>query len=414
MNIATLSLIALFGAIVVSCFSTLNIGVLSIVLAWIVGDYFGGMKIEQIAAGFPSSLFLTLAGVTLLFTQAQVNGTLERVAHHAVRLCRGNAGMIPVMFFLVAFGLASMGPGNIAGIALLAPLAMATADRAKIPPFLMAIMASNGANAGALSPVAPTGVIASGLMQKIGLPGHAVETWLYNAAAHALVAFAGYFLFGGGKLFRLRYDHAADGSSANGPFETRHRITLAVIAALILSVMFLNVNVGMGALLGAMILPVAGAADHVHAIRKMPWNVIVMVTGVTVLISIMEKTQGIQLFSDLLAHLATPRSATAVVAFVVGLISVYASTSGVILPMFLPMVPSLVARIGGGVTALALAQSINVGGHLVDVSPLSTIGALCIASAITSGDSRKLFHQMLGWGLSMSVAGAGICWLFFA
>ena len=62
-----------------------------------------------------------------------------------------------------------MGPGNIAGIALLAPLAMAAADRANIPPFLMAIMAGNGANAGALSPFAPTGVIASGLMTKIGL-----------------------------------------------------------------------------------------------------------------------------------------------------------------------------------------------------------------------------------------------------
>jgi len=103
----------------------------------------------------------------------------------------------------------------------------------------------------------------------------------------------------------------------------------------------------MGAFAGAMILPILGAADHVEAIKRMPWNVIVMVTGVTVLVSIMEKTQGIQLFSDMLARLATPHSATAVVAFVVGLISVYASTSGVILPTFLPMVPSLVQRIGG-------------------------------------------------------------------
>jgi di/tricarboxylate transporter len=141
--------------------------------------------------------------------------------------------------------------------------------------------------------------------------------------------------------------------------------------------------------------------------------VIVLVTGVTVLISIMEKTQGIQLFSDLLARLATPRSATAVVAFVVGLISVYASTSGVILPTFLPMVPALVSRIGGGVSAFAIAETINVGGHLVDVSPLSTVGALCIASAIATKDSRTLFNQMLAWGLSMSVVGAGVCYLFF-
>ena len=205
MNLATLSLAALFFAIVISCFTRLNIGVLSIVLAWIVGVYFGGMKIEQVCAGFPVQLFLTLAGVTLLFTQAQINGTLDRVAHRAVRLCRGNVGVIPIMFFLVGLGLASMGPGNIASIALLAPLAMATAHRAKIPPFLMAIMAGNGANAGALSPFAPTGVIASGLMVKIGLGGYEWPTYWYNVAGHALVGFGGYFVFGGWKLFRLRY-----------------------------------------------------------------------------------------------------------------------------------------------------------------------------------------------------------------
>ena len=99
------------------------------------------------------------------------------------------------------------------------------------------------------------------------------------------------------------------------------------------------------------------------------------------------------------------------IGFVVGLISVYASTSGVILPTFLPMVPILVTRIGA-VSPLALAYTVNVGGHLVDVSPLSTIGALCIASAPVD-DSKRLFNQMLAWGLSMSVVGAAICYLFF-
>jgi len=415
MNIAELSLAGLFIAIIVSCFTRLNIGVLSIALAWIIGVYFGGMKLETVMAGFPVSLFLTLAGVTLLFTQAQVNGTLDHVAHRAVRVCRGNVGFIPIMFFFVGLGLATMGPGNIASIALLAPLAMATAHRAKIPPFLMAIMAGNGTNGGALSPFAPTGVIATGLMQKIGLGGHEWQTYGYNAAAHAIVAFAGYFLFGGWKLFRLRYEFEPQpGDARHEHLSRKHYTTLAVIFALILSVIFLKINVGMGALVGAMILPVFGAADHVEAIKRMPWNVIVMVTGVTVLVSIMEKTQGLQLFSDMLARLATPHSATAVVAFVVGLISVYASTSGVILPTFLPMVPSLVARIGGGVQAFAIASSINVGGHLVDVSPLSTTGALCIASAVASTDSRRLFNQMLAWGLSMAVVGAAICYTFFA
>ena len=80
--------------------------------------------------------------MTLLFTLAQCNGTLEQVTRRAVSVCRGNRGAIPIMFFLTAAGLSSIGPGNIATAALVVPLAMATAARTGIPLFLMAIMAA--------------------------------------------------------------------------------------------------------------------------------------------------------------------------------------------------------------------------------------------------------------------------------
>ena len=158
MNLAWLSLGALVIAMIVSCFSTLNVGVLALALAWIVGVYLGSMSLNDVLSGFPVQLFLTLAGVTLMFTHAQLNGTLDRVAHAAVRVCRGNAGLIPVMFFVLGSIIASLGPGNVATAAMLAPMAMAVATRAAIPPFLMAIMVGNGAQSGALSPVAPTGI----------------------------------------------------------------------------------------------------------------------------------------------------------------------------------------------------------------------------------------------------------------
>src|ERR1041384_6775099 len=183
MNIAYVSLAALVLAILVSCFTELNVGILALALAWVVGVYLGGISLNEVIAGFPVSLFLTLAGVTLLFSQAQLNGTLDRIAHRAVRICRGNSGVIPVMFFVLAAALASMGPGNVSTAALLAPMAMAVAGRAAIPAFLMIIMVGNGAQAGALSPFAPTGVIVNGLMAKIGLAGHEWFTYWTNLAA---------------------------------------------------------------------------------------------------------------------------------------------------------------------------------------------------------------------------------------
>ena len=417
MNLAVISVSALALAVLISCFSRLNVGVLSVAMAWIVGVYLGGLPVNTVMAGFPSQLFLTLAGVTLLFAMAQSNGTLSQLTHHAVRVCRGNAGTIPIMFFVLGALLSSMGPGNIATAALLAPIAMATASRAGIPLFLMAIMVGNGANSGALSPIAPTGIIVNGLMARNGLPGFALQSYSYNLLAHAFVAFAGYALFGGLKLFGagpLTAGRASpsdvDGDVQNGPFERRHWITIAVIAALIVSVIAANVHVGMGAFLGAVILVLTGSADDGEAVKRMPWRVIVMVCGVTVLIALLEKAQGIDLLGSVVAKFSTAGSVTTVVAFLTGAVSVYSSTSGVVLPAFLPMVPTLAQQVGGN--AVAIAMSMNVGGHLVDVSPLSTIGALCLAA--TSGEeSRRLFNQLLAWGLSMTVVGAVLCFLMF-
>src|SRR5215510_5715038 len=99
MNLAIISLIALLVAIVISCTTKINVGFIALVCAWIIGVYLGGMDVRAIRSGFPTDLFLTLTGVTLLFSQAQVNGTLERLTQRGVNLCRGNAGLMPIMFF---------------------------------------------------------------------------------------------------------------------------------------------------------------------------------------------------------------------------------------------------------------------------------------------------------------------------
>jgi di/tricarboxylate transporter len=154
-----------------------------------------------------------------------------------------------------------------------------------------------------------------------------------------------------------------------------------------------------------------GSADDGEAVKRMPWRVIVMVCGVTVLIALVEKAQGLNLLVGLVARISSPETVTAVVSFLTGIVSVYSSTSGVVLPAFLPLVPGLAAELPGA-SAAGIAMSMNIGGHLVDVSPLSTIGALCMAGA-AADESRALFNKLLAWGLSMTVVGAILCYLLF-
>ena len=55
MSAALASLIALLVAIVLSIVSRINIGLVAIGLAWLIGVYLAGMKPEAIAKGFPVS-----------------------------------------------------------------------------------------------------------------------------------------------------------------------------------------------------------------------------------------------------------------------------------------------------------------------------------------------------------------------
>jgi di/tricarboxylate transporter len=168
----------------------------------------------------------------------------------------------------------------------------------------------------------------------------------------------------------------------------------------------------MAALIIATMLVLLRTVNEQQAIQRMPWGVILMVTGVTVLISLLQETKGMELFASGIANISTSATVVPIVAFGTGIISVYSSTSGVVLPAFLPLAPALAERIGG-LEPLQIAWTMNVGASLVDLSSLSTVGALFMAGAPAGSDTRKLFNGLLAWGLSMSLAGAVICWILF-
>ena len=177
----------------------------------------------------------------------------------------------------------------------------------------------------------------------------------------------------------------------------------------VVGVLGFKLNLGLSAFAAVILLIALRAAEERKTIARVPWTIVLMVCGVSVLVAVLEQTGGMDLFTSLLAKLASPASINGVIAFITGAISTWSSTSGVVLPAFLPTVPKLVAQVGGG-DPLAVALSINVGSSLVDVSPLSTLGALCVAAA-AEGDAGKLFRQLLAFGLSMIVVGAALCQL---
>jgi di/tricarboxylate transporter len=400
---AAATLLALIAAIVLSIVSRMNVGLVAIALAFLISLFAPGVEAEAVVRGFPASLFLTLTGVTLLFAGAEANGTLGALARRAVRRVGHDPLLLPVLFFLIAGVVASIGPGSVSTVALMAPLATAMGAQAGTPPFLTALMLANGANAGNLSPLSAVGIIANDRMGLAGVGGHEAKVWFANFAAHSIVSLAVWLWFA-----RRRSGPAAAAPAivpAEPALTPTQWLTLAVLAGWIVGVIGLQLHVGLSAFGAAVLLVLLRAVDERKALTLVPWPILMMVSGVSVLIGLLEATGGMDLFTSLLARLASPDTVNGVIAFVTGTISIWSSTSGVVLPAFLPTVTDLVSKVGGG-DPLAVALSINVGSSLVDVSPLSTLGALCVAAVADPDTARRLFRQLLIWGLSMAVVGA--------
>jgi Na+/H+ antiporter NhaD/arsenite permease-like protein len=332
----------------------------------------------------------------------------------AIKGVRGNVALLPIALFILAFALSSLGPGAITICALMAAPSMMLASQARIPAFLMAVMVANGTQAGNMSPISVAGVIVKGISEKMHFPDWSMILWLNSLFFFFAIGIGAYLLFGGLKLWKEHRssEKAAILNITIEPFNTSQLLTMGGIAIFIIGVFFFKLDIGLGGFLFGSILVLLKAAEEDKVFKAMPWSAILMVTGVTVLIQLMSKIGGMDLFASIMAKMSTPYTATLVVGFWSAIISAYASTIGVILPAFVPMAPDLLAKIGG-TDLLGLLSSIILSGHITDVSPLSTLGAIFIANATEDQDKKKLFRNLMIWGLAMSPVGAVVCWLMF-
>ena len=104
MDFSVISLIVLVAVVAIGFIKKVNLGFLSMGVAFILGTC-GGMSAKEIANGFSASMFVTLVGVTFLFDMASANGTLELFSKKVVALVGKNradscADVLPVCFHL--------------------------------------------------------------------------------------------------------------------------------------------------------------------------------------------------------------------------------------------------------------------------------------------------------------------------
>ena len=214
--IPILALVAMFAA---ATLLPINMGTLGFVAAFLVGTVAVGMNTDDIIAGFPADLFLTLVGVTYLFAIAQNNGTVDLMVRGAVKMVRGRVAFIPWVMFGITGLLTAMGALGPAAVAIIAPIALGFAHRYKINALLMGMMVIHGAQAGGFSPISIYGVTVNNIVAKAQLLNSPLALFLgslfFNLGIGVLL-----FIFLGGRSLIGRTVHDdidTDGSTATSP-----------------------------------------------------------------------------------------------------------------------------------------------------------------------------------------------------
>ena len=392
---ALLSLLFLLLAIFLGFVRRMNTGLLCIAFALVLGRM-SGVSDAVIMKGFNSSLFIMLLGVTYLFSMAQINGSLDLLAQKVIALAGRRVYLIPIIIYVFSIVLAALGPGSVPTMAIMMVFSMSLAAEMKISPVLLSTLTVLGSCAGGLSPLAATGIIGANLCAEFGLTGIENDFLLNGVFSFTVYAVIVYVWLGGYKL------RAAEdvGEKVIPSFNKKQLLTIAGIVAMVFMVMLLHINVGLVSFAVAAVLSFLRVSEEAKAIRHIPWNTLLLITGVGVLMQLIIDLGGINILSAALVSIMSAKSAAAVMGLTSGIMSWFSSSSGVVMPTLLPTVPHIAQQLGG-VNELELASSITTISHVAAISPLSTGGALALAAYASAANANQkqqqnLFMKMFG------------------
>jgi di/tricarboxylate transporter len=438
-------LVAILGLVVMFVVATalpINMGALAFALAFLVGSVFVGMTANQIIAGFPGDLFVTLVGITYLFAIAQKNGTIDFLVHWAVRAVRGHIAAIPWVMFAVAAVLTAVGAVSPAACAILAPVALQFARQYNISPLMMGLLVIHGAQGGGFSPISIYGGITNQVVQRSGLPGDETALFLASLVFNLLVAIGLFFAFGGLGLLRRRAGMAPaspdpeidDTGAAAQEMQIEgygtspaaqltapapqavapgHRVTPEQIATLVgraalaVGALAFNLNVGLVAMSVAVVLALISPHEQKSAVDKVSWSTVLLVGGVITYVGVLQRSGAIDSVGQGVSGIGAPLLAALLLCYIGGVVSAFASSVAVLgatIPLAVPFLQQ--GQIGsvGMIAALAIASTI------VDVSPFSTNGALVVANAAPE-ERDSVYRQFLIYSILVIVAGPALAWL---
>ena len=400
-------LVSILVVIVLGYFLKINYGFLGIIFAFIGGCMICGFSASKVIGFWPTRLFFQMFSVTFFYAFALNNGTMEALTKKLVYVSRKSAAMIPFLLFLVGGVLAGIGPGSISMFLILVPVIMQVGRQVGMHPILAAVTASCGINAGAWGPLAVNGITIRGLIETSGYSAEQATAfgmveWRNMAVASIVIFVIVYLITKGWKCHAL----SAEKPAAFTKEQTRSVALIAILTALLIIPPALNSMIGgpafkwlatnldatFLAILFGVLSIIFKVGDEKKAIANVPWPVIIMVGGMGMLISVAAEAGAMTYLSEYISGNLSVAAIPYAICIVAGVMSVFSSTMGVVVPTLYPIIFAICTATGA--SPALLFSIVPISAANAGTSPFSLFGGLAMAST-DEKDKDKMFMYLL-------------------
>lgn len=415
MNISLLVILAIVVSIAIGYKTKINTGFFAMAFAYIIGCFCLNLKAADVIKMWPISIFFVIFSVSLFYNFALVNGTLEKLAMYLLYGCRKFPRLLPFVIFFAATFVAGLGAGYFTVLAFFAPLTLLLCEKTGMSKLVGAVSVNYGALAGANFMSSASGIVFRGLMNDAG---YTEASFSYATAIFAATFIIPIIVIGILILFGKKKSNGGAVEVAKPePFNKKQKINLYLIFAMVAIVLiapimhtimpsnatitFINskMDVGLISIIFSIIALLLKLADEKAVINKVPWNTLIMICGVGMLIQVAIKAGTINILAGWVGTNIPVVLIPMALVLIGGCMSFFSSTIGVVCPALFPIIPSIAAATG--LNPMLLFTAIIVGAQATSISPFSSGGSLILGSCTTEEERTEMFPSLLFKGVPL-------------
>ncbi|MBR4579299.1 MAG: hypothetical protein IKQ69_02565 [Oscillospiraceae bacterium] len=405
-------LILLVVSIAIGAAFKKNIGIFAVLSAFLIAGFIEpSIGVSAVFSAWPSKLFVTLLFVMFWFGFAVTNGTLSKMADNVVWAFRGAPWAIPFVLFLLILLLSAGGMATYACFAFMGPIVVEIAKKLKMHRIMVACIVIGGSVIGGMTPISQLGLTHLNTITNVGYTAEEARHILWvmfanNFIGEFLMFLICYFVF---KTYKVKLDPTFEKPS---PLDETQRKTLWVFGSgigiivlfsllytffpkvALIKTLYKGFDITLVALVGIILCNFLKIGEHKKALSIVPLDSLILVCGISVLVSIGTKAGAVDALSAWAGSSINGTVAPYFMVVISAIYSLFAAAVGVVVPTMATLIPGLVAANAAFTPAYLFSLS-NTPAILTGYSPFSSGGSITMSGVFDQKERDELFKWLL-------------------